>query len=127
MPEAQHRQVLEQAQAQARARADAEHRVSGLMSGVSKAQGEVVGLAGIGLGGNVDVHKIAAAKAMQMGNNNISSPSPKTPMYGGPSPVNGTPIPLPVQNHHGQIQGNQQGQISNPSPVSATGYKPSQA
>ncbi|KAK3400545.1 hypothetical protein B0T20DRAFT_348287 [Sordaria brevicollis] len=114
MPEVQQRQVMEQA----RARADAEQRASGHMGKV--AQGEVVGLAGIGLGGNVDVHKIAAAKAMQMGGpggvppqgqpgqgqpgqGTNMSPSPKLPMHGGPSPspglgpVNGviTPVPIP--------------------------------
>ncbi|KAL2126076.1 hypothetical protein VTI74DRAFT_1753 [Chaetomium olivicolor] len=89
MPEVQQRQVMEQA----RARADAEQRASGHMGKV--AQGEVVGLAGIGLAGHMDVHKVAAAK-MQMGNHNSGpgnsvSPSPKvqTPMHGGPSPVNG--------------------------------------
>ncbi|KAK5661731.1 hypothetical protein OQA88_9831 [Cercophora sp. LCS_1] len=89
MPEGQQRQVMEQA----RARADAEQRVSGHMNKV--AQGEVVGLAGIGLGGTYDVNKLAAAK-MQMG------ASPRV-MHGGPSPVNGagiappshSPVPVP--------------------------------
>ena len=100
MPEVQQRQVMEQA----RARADAEQRVTGHMGKVS--QGEVVGLAGIGLGGNVDVHKLAAAKAMHLGNNTTMSPSPKMHMsqHGpgaglSPSPVNGaiaSPIPQPV-------------------------------
>ncbi|KAK4218362.1 hypothetical protein QBC37DRAFT_333505 [Rhypophila decipiens] len=103
MPEVQQRQVMEQA----RARADAEQRVAGHMGKVT--QGEVVGLAGIGLGGNVDVHKLAAAKAMQMGNNAMS-PSPKMHMnmHGAghsPSPVNGavgSPIPLPQTVHQQQ-------------------------
>ena len=91
MPEVQQRQVMEQA----RARADAEQRVSGHMGKMT--QGEVMGLAGIGLGGSVDVHKIAAAKAMQQhqhGSNGMASPSPKMPMHGGhpspsPGPMNG--------------------------------------
>lgn len=104
MPEVQQRQVMEQA----RARADAEQRASGHMGKVT--QGEVVGLAGIGLGGHMDVHKVAAAK-MQMGNHHSMSPSPKVPMqHGGPSPVNGvapsqppskvavSPIPAPPSN-----------------------------
>jgi hypothetical protein len=59
MPEVQQRQVMEQA----RARADAEQRASGHMGKVT--QGEVVGLAGIGLAGHMDVHKVAAAKMQQ--------------------------------------------------------------
>ncbi|KAK3376726.1 hypothetical protein B0T24DRAFT_227306 [Lasiosphaeria ovina] len=110
MPEVQQRQVMEQA----RARADAEQRVSGHMGKVT--QGEVVGLAGIGLGGNVDVHKIAAAKAMHMGNN--MSPSPKMPIHGGPSPVNGAMnIPPPARSPlsaHPNIA----------SPMSGPGFKP---
>ncbi|KAM7204287.1 hypothetical protein V8F20_003700 [Naviculisporaceae sp. PSN 640] len=94
MPEVQQRQVMEQA----RARADAEQRVTGHMGKVT--QGEVVGLAGIGLGGNVDVHKLAAAKAMQMGNNSMS-PTPKMHMHPhgaglSPSPVNGAPVGSPI-------------------------------
>lgn len=117
MPEVQQRQVMEQA----RARADAEQRASGHMGKV--AQGEVVGLAGIGLGGQVDVHKIAAAKAMQMGGGpqgqgqpgqgTNMSPSPKLPMHGGPSPgqgpVNGvTPVPIPVPSPSPAAQQQQQ-------------------
>ena len=104
MPEVQQRQVMEQA----RARADAEQRVSGHMGKVQNSAGqmpgqhgqgqqhqqgmpqkqgpgEVVGLAGIGLGGNVDVHKIAAAKAMQMGGPSNMMPSPQK-MGGMPGP-----------------------------------------
>lgn len=90
MPEVQQRQVMEQA----RARAEVEQRVSGHMGKVT--QGEVVGLAGIGLGGHVDVHKVAAAK-MQMGHNGVAPlPSPKIPMHhGGPTP-NGTQTPVPI-------------------------------
>ncbi|EGO55695.1 hypothetical protein NEUTE1DRAFT_131378 [Neurospora tetrasperma FGSC 2508] len=120
MPEVQQRQVMEQA----RARADAEQRASGHMGKV--AQGEVVGLAGIGLGGNVDVHKIAAAKAMQMGGPGGGSgqgqvtnmpPSPKLPMHGGPSPVNGvTPVPVPVPSPIPAAQQQQQPQQQQPPP-----------
>ncbi|KAH6623582.1 hypothetical protein F5144DRAFT_366651 [Chaetomium tenue] len=95
MPEVQQRQVMEQA----RARADAEQRASGHMGKVT--QGEVVGLAGIGLAGHMDVHKVAAAK-MQMGNHNNNgngnnghsvSPSPKVAaMQGG---MNGGGVPAP--------------------------------
>lgn len=107
MPEVQQRQVMEQA----RARADAEQRASGHMGKVT--QGEVVGLAGIGLAGHMDVHKLAAAK-MQMGNHNGNngngggnnnhsvSPSPKVTgagvMHGGPSPINGAAAAPPPMN-----------------------------
>lgn len=124
MPEVQQRQVMEQA----RARADAEQRVSGHMGKVT--QGEVVGLAGIGLGGNVDVHKLAAAKAMQMGNNPMS-PSPKMHMnmHGAalsPSPVNGavgSPIPPPqtMQQQHARMATPAQHQQGMPSPVPMPG------
>ncbi|KAL2194860.1 hypothetical protein P885DRAFT_41639 [Corynascus similis CBS 632.67] len=113
MPEVQQRQLMEQA----RARADAEQRASGHMGKVT--QGEVVGLAGIGLAGHMDVHKVAAAK-MQMGNSNNSSnnghsvsPGPKMAMGGamqgqgqggvnggaavGTGPASGTNSPMPVQ------------------------------
>ena len=75
-------------------------------------QGEVVGLAGIGLAGHMDVHKLAAAK-MQMGNHNGNngngggnnhsvSPSPKVTgagvMHGGPSPINGAAAAPPPMN-----------------------------
>ncbi|KAK4192191.1 hypothetical protein QBC35DRAFT_374164 [Podospora australis] len=99
MPEVQQRQVMEQA----RARAEVEQRVSGHMGKMT--QGEVVGLAGIGLGGHVDVHKVAAAK-MQMGHNGVApSPSPKIPMHhGGPTPtppINGTQTPVPIPHMGG--------------------------
>ncbi|KAK0721482.1 hypothetical protein B0T21DRAFT_386340 [Apiosordaria backusii] len=106
MPEVQQRQVMEQA----RARADAEQRVSGHMGKV--AQGEVVGLAGIGLGGQMDVHKMAAAK-MQMGNNG-ASPGPKMAMH-QPSPtppINGTQTPVPVPH----VPSPMQGVVPTPSP-----------
>ncbi|KAK4124470.1 hypothetical protein N657DRAFT_680455 [Parathielavia appendiculata] len=73
MPEVQQRQVMEQA----RARADAEQRVSGHMGKVTQTQqapGEVVGLAGIGLAGHMDVHKVAAAKMQQQQMGNMGSP-----------------------------------------------------
>lgn len=112
MPEVQQRQVMEQA----RARADAEQRASGHMGKVTQTQGEVVGLAGIGLAGHMDVHKVAAAK-MQMGNsqqggggsNNSHghsvSPSPKVgPAMamnggagGGGGGVGGVNSPRPIQ------------------------------
>lgn len=114
MPEVQQRQVMEQA----RARADAEQRAAGHMGKVTQTQtqGEVVGLAGIGLAGHMDVHKVAAAK-MQMGNHSnngsnqngnsaVSSPrvlagggGGAAPAAGGPSPINGAvgaPPPAPV-------------------------------
>jgi hypothetical protein len=101
MPEVQQRQVMEQA----RARADAEQRVSGHMGKVT--QGEVVGLAGIGLAGQLDVHKLAAANAkIQMGNNNGNGGNGNgngnggaSPKVHGPSPVNGqqqSPVPVPA-------------------------------
>lgn len=97
MPEGQQRQVMEQA----RARADAEQRAIGHMGKVT--QGEVVGLAGIGLGGTYDVNKVAAAK-MQMGASSMSA-SPRPQMQNGPSPVNGQQAPSPSPSmanaHHG--------------------------
>ena len=108
MPEVQQRQVMEQA----RARADAEQRVSGHMGKVT--QGEVVGLAGIGLGGSYDVNKIAAAK-MQMGSNMAASP--RMPMHGGPSPVNGAGIPAPSPSPLSA-------QHAMPSPAAGQGFKP---
>ncbi len=110
MPEVQQRQVMEQA----RARADAEQRASGHMGKVT--QGEVVGLAGIGLAGHMDVHKVAAAK-MHMGNGNGNnhsvSPSPKVvaaAMHGGPSPINGAAAgPPPAVNSPRPLQTASQG------------------
>ncbi|KAK1831284.1 hypothetical protein QBC39DRAFT_96980 [Podospora conica] len=112
MPEGQHRQIMEQA----RARAEAENRAMGHMGKV--AQGEISGLAGIGLGGTYDVNKIAAAK-MQMGN--TMSPSPRMqmqqqPMNGmqGPGSMPQHVMPSPVQRqmqqqHGGQMPQQQQG------------------
>ncbi|KAK4154401.1 hypothetical protein C8A00DRAFT_42832 [Chaetomidium leptoderma] len=107
MPEVQQRQVMEQA----RARADAEQRASGHMGKVTQTQGEVVGLAGIGLAGHMDVHKVAAK--MQMGNNHNNnnnnhsvSSSPKVvaaAMHGGPSPVNGAGQPPPPSSSSGGV------------------------
>jgi len=91
MPEGQQRQVMEQA----RARADAEQRATVHMGKMT--QGEVVGLAGIGLGGSFDVNKFTAAK---MGVNNMS-PSSRPPMHGGPSPVNGAGLPPSSQGQPG--------------------------
>ncbi|KAK3305800.1 uncharacterized protein B0T15DRAFT_210345 [Chaetomium strumarium] len=96
MPEVQQRQVMEQA----RARADAEQRASGHIGKV--AQGEVVGLAGIGLAGHMDVHKVAAAKMQQMGNHNNHAPSAgpnKGPMNGAvpQPPPGGVNSPRPMQ------------------------------
>jgi hypothetical protein len=97
MPEVQQRQLMEQA----RARADAEQRASGHIGKV--AQGEVVGLAGIGLAGHMDVHKVAAAKMQQMGNhhNHGASAGPnKGPTNGAvpqQPPGGGVNSPKPVQ------------------------------
>jgi hypothetical protein len=99
MPEVQQRQVMEQA----RARADAEQRASGHMGKVTQTQGEVVGLAGIGLAGHMDVHKVAAAK-MQMGNqggsgshNHSVSPSPKVGAMNGGGGGGGMNSPRLIQ------------------------------
>lgn len=99
MPEVQQRQVMEQA----RARADAEQRASGhIAKAAQPQQPQVVGLEGIGLGGQMDVHKVAAANAKMQNNNggggnNGVSPSPsKAPpqmQHAAPSPVNGEPPP----------------------------------
>lgn len=114
MPEVQQRQVMEQA----RARADAEQRVSGHMGKVTQGeggggvmgggmgqvggmgQGGVVGLAGIGLGGHMDVHKVAQAK-MQMGGGGGNN--------GGGGGVGGMPSPSPGMGQGMKMQG-QQGQ-----------------
>lgn len=97
--ESQQRQMMEQANARARAQQTA----TGHMNKVT--QGEVVGLAGIGLGGNVDVHKIAAAKAMYMGNANAASPSPKLAMQPGPGGPHGVNMPPPSSSAMGQMPG----------------------
>jgi hypothetical protein len=120
MPDGQHRQIMEQA----RARADAENRAMGHMGKV--AQGEISGLAGIGLGGTYDVNKIAAAK-MQMGTN--MSPSPRMqmqqqPMNGmgmqgpNPSPMPQHAMPSPVQRQMQQQQQQHGGQMQQ------QGFKP---
>lgn len=115
MPEVQQRQVMEQA----RARADAEQRAIGHVAKAAQPpqQPQVVGLEGIGLGGQMDVHKVAAANAKMQNNNgggggNALSPSPSkapphpTMQHAGPNSVNGGPVP-PTQG------------IPNPSAVSA--------
>ncbi|KAL2117446.1 hypothetical protein VTJ04DRAFT_7106 [Mycothermus thermophilus] len=62
MPEMQQRQVMEQAQAQAAAAAQQQQQQQQQQQGAMK---PVVGLAGIGLAGHMDVHKVAAAKMQQ--------------------------------------------------------------
>ncbi|KAK3985891.1 hypothetical protein QBC44DRAFT_145340 [Cladorrhinum sp. PSN332] len=113
MPEVQQRQVMEQA----RARADAEQRVSGHMGKMT--QGEVVGLAGIGLGGHLDVHKMV--NKMNGGGNGVGvgvgvGQSPRM-MNGGST----TPVPVPQL---GVPQGGQQQQRV-PSPLQQ-GVQPGQ-
>ncbi|KAH8880376.1 hypothetical protein GQ53DRAFT_543802 [Thozetella sp. PMI_491] len=110
MPEVQQRQVMEQA----RARLGAQQSATGHMGKVT--QGEIAGLAGIGLGGPVDINKIAAQRAMQVGN--TMSPNARPPMA---SPVNGTahgppPSPSPVSVH-----------ANSASPVAGVGFQPPHA
>ena len=107
MPEVQQRQVMEQA----RARMGAQQSATGHMGKV--AQGEIAGLAGIGLGGPVDINKLAAQRAMQAGSGIPGSGRP--PM---PSPVNGgpqapPPVPSPLSAHG-----------SSASPVPGGGFQP---
>ncbi|KAL6852955.1 hypothetical protein ACO1O0_007503 [Amphichorda felina] len=96
IPEAQQQRILEQA----KARVAAQERSAMFTDKIS--QPGVTGLGGIGLGGSVDVNRLAAARA-QMG----GQQKPGTPT-GGQRPVNGTPgsghvpphkvtpVPLPV-------------------------------
>ncbi|KAL2023708.1 hypothetical protein VTK56DRAFT_1422 [Thermocarpiscus australiensis] len=91
MPEVQQRQLMEQA----RARADAEQRASGHIGKVSQGEsggggggGGVVGLAGIGLGGHVDLSKVAAAK-MQQQQQQTQMGGVVGGHHGGAAPVNG--------------------------------------
>ena len=106
---------------QARARADAEQRVSGHMGKMT--QGEVVGLAGIGLGGHLDVHKMVNKMNGGGGNggNGVGmSPSPR--MMNGVGTGNATPVPIPQFG----TQQSGQGQQRVPSPmqgVQATGQQ----
>ena len=107
MGDAQQHQVLEQARQQAQARHDAHSRT--ISYGSKASQGEISGLAGIGLTGNVDFQKLAAARANMAGVGAQSmSPSPKPPVQPARSPMpagaNGTvglpppsasPIPAP--------------------------------
>ncbi|KAK4098704.1 hypothetical protein N658DRAFT_431536 [Parathielavia hyrcaniae] len=103
MPEVQQRQVMEQA----RARADAEQRASGHMGKVSQTQqaggggppGDVVGLAGIGLAGHMDVHKVAAAKMQQQ---QQQQQQQQMMMMGGGG---GGPPPPPQNQNNGQGHG----------------------
>lgn len=93
MPEVQQRQVMEQA----RARLGAQQSATGHMGKV--AQGEIAGLAGIGLGGPVDINKIAAQRAMQVSSGMSPNSRPSVP-----GPVNGTthgpqPVPSPAPAH----------------------------
>lgn len=124
MPDAQHRQLMEQA----RVRADAEQRVSGHISKVAAGEGPgVVGLAGIGLGGTFDVNKMAAK--MQMGVANMS-PNQRV-LHGGPSPVNGGVVPVPSPSpatlpQHGAMGGPSGAPLHHgaPSPALGQGFKP---
>ncbi|KAL1884155.1 hypothetical protein VTK73DRAFT_6824 [Phialemonium thermophilum] len=95
MGDAQQQQVIEQARQQAQARQDAQSRTIGY--GSKGPQGEIVGLAGIGLSGNVDIQKLAAARANYAGINNMSpSPKPAMPTSRSPMPgaVNGVGGPV---------------------------------
>jgi hypothetical protein len=85
MGDAQQQQVIDQARQQLQARQDAQSRTIGF----GKPQGEIAGLAGIGLSGNVDIHKLAAARANMAARTTNMSPSPK-PMV-GPVPT-GSPM-----------------------------------
>lgn len=75
-------------QAEARAKAQQSHRPFTDNLKVHSGGMGVAGLAGIGLGGNVDVAKLAAARASMPGGIAHMSPSPKP--HGSPS-VNGVP------------------------------------
>jgi hypothetical protein len=89
IPEAQQQRILEQA----KARVAAQERSAMFADKIS--QPGVSGLAGIGLGGSVDVNRLGAARA-SMGSS--QSPKPPTPV-GGQRPMNGTPVSAHVPPH----------------------------
>lgn len=85
IPEAQQQRILEQA----KARVAAQERSAQFTDKISS-QPSVSGLAGIGLGGNADAQRLAAARAQQ-----AQAQKPSTPTQG----LNGgrqTPVPVPT-------------------------------
>jgi hypothetical protein len=95
MPEVQQQQLIDQA----RARADAQQRATGFGGKVAQPN-EISGLAGINLGGNVDMQKLTAARAglgvLGSSPSTSSSPRPPTAVSPGiPQGVNGVPPPAP--------------------------------
>lgn len=78
-----HVQQQVQAQQQIQARLDAQSRASTFGLEASQVN-KVAGLAGIGLGGNTDIQRMAAMRAASLGNGNSMSQSPRGP---GPQPV----------------------------------------
>lgn len=90
IPEAQQQRILEQA----KARVAAQERSAMFADKIT--QPGVSGLAGIGLGGNVDVNRLAAARA-SMGSS--QSPKPPTPVGGQRPGMNGTPVSAHVPPH----------------------------
>lgn len=109
IPEAQQQRILEQA----KARVAAQERSAMFTDKISQ-PGGVSGLAGIGLGGSVDVNRLAAARA-SMGNQQ----KPSTPVGGQRPGMNGTPssgniphkvTPVPVPPIPGLQQQQQQQQ-----------------
>lgn len=106
MGDAQEKQVLEQArqqvhaqqqvqaqqQAQQQARLDAQSRASTF--GHEASQGsKVAGLAGIGLSGSMDIQRMAAVRAANMGHNKGMSQSPMPGLNGD------AVLPPPVANN----------------------------
>lgn len=82
IPEAQQHRILEQA----KARVAAQERSAMFADKITQPQPAVSGLAGIGLGGNVDVNRLAAQRASVGG-----QPKPPTPVGQQRQAMNGTP------------------------------------
>ncbi|OIW26768.1 hypothetical protein CONLIGDRAFT_580786 [Coniochaeta ligniaria NRRL 30616] len=122
MGDAQQKQVLEQARQQARL--DAQSRASTF--GHEASQGnKVAGLAGIGLSGSMDAHRMAAMRAASMGHSNSMSQSPKGPgsqpvrnaVPGGHGLNGGAVLPPPVASSVSPQDSNASPAVSGTSPV----------
>lgn len=117
IPEAQQQRILEQA----KARVAAQERSTSWADKMTQ-QGGVSGLAGIGLGGSVDVNRLAAARASMANQQKPSTPTPgqRPGLNGTPSsghvPHKITPVPVPVFPGQQQQQPGQQPPQKPPTP-----------
>ena len=100
IPEAQQQRILEQAKARVAAQERSAQHNHDLKGSISTG---VAGLAGIGLGGNVDVSRLAAQRASMGGQQKPSTPTPgqrpgANGNYGSAHvpPQKVTPVPVPV-------------------------------